>query len=75
MAPVKIGEGAIVGAGSVVTKDVADDALAVTRAAQTEHKGWAVKFRARKSAEKLAAKAATPGKDKKPAPRAKGKGG
>ncbi len=75
VAPVKIGEGAIVGAGSVVTKDVADDALAVTRAAQTEHKGWAVKYRARKSAEKLAAKASEPGKDKKPAPRAKGKGG
>lgn len=32
VAPVEIGEGAVVGAGTVVTKDVADKALAVARA-------------------------------------------
>ncbi len=47
VAPVKIGDGAVVGAGSVVTKDVAADALAVTRAPQTEIKGWAKRQRDR----------------------------
>ena len=45
VAPVKIGDGAIVGAGSTISKDVADDALALTRAEQTAVKGWAAKFR------------------------------
>jgi bifunctional UDP-N-acetylglucosamine pyrophosphorylase/glucosamine-1-phosphate N-acetyltransferase len=52
VAPVKIGAGAIVGAGSVITSEVAPDSLAVERAQQIEHKGWAVRFRERKSAEK-----------------------
>ncbi|WP_321389662.1 bifunctional UDP-N-acetylglucosamine diphosphorylase/glucosamine-1-phosphate N-acetyltransferase GlmU [Emcibacter sp.] len=45
VAPVTIGDGAIVGAGSVVTKEVSADALAVTRASQKELGGWALKFR------------------------------
>lgn len=56
VAPVKVGDGAIVGAGSVVTKDVAADALAVTRAQQTELPGWARRFREKKAAEKAKAK-------------------
>lgn len=48
VAPVRIGAGAYVGSGSVITKDVADDALAVTRARQEERDGWAAKVRARR---------------------------
>jgi bifunctional UDP-N-acetylglucosamine pyrophosphorylase / glucosamine-1-phosphate N-acetyltransferase len=54
VAPVKIGDGVITGAGSVITKDVEPDALAVERAEQKHLPGWAEKFRARKRAEKAA---------------------
>jgi bifunctional UDP-N-acetylglucosamine pyrophosphorylase/glucosamine-1-phosphate N-acetyltransferase len=52
VAPVKIGDGAITGAGSVITKDVEANALAVTRSEQKKIPGWAERFRARKKAEK-----------------------
>lgn len=55
VAPVRIGEGAIIGAGSVIAKDVAADALALTRAAQTQRPGWAKTFRDKKQAAKAAA--------------------
>jgi len=48
VAPVKIGEGAYVGSGSVISKDVAPDALALTRAPQEERPGWAARFRKRR---------------------------
>ncbi|HOS52491.1 MAG TPA: bifunctional UDP-N-acetylglucosamine diphosphorylase/glucosamine-1-phosphate N-acetyltransferase GlmU [Fervidobacterium sp.] len=41
VAPVKIGKGAIVGAGSVITKDVPEDSLALGRAMQVNKEGWA----------------------------------
>ena len=47
VAPVTIGDGAIVAAGSVVTRDVAPDALALARGRQEERLGWAATFRQR----------------------------
>jgi len=52
VAPVKIGDGATTGAGSVITKDVAADALAVARGKQVEIAGWAKAFRERQRANK-----------------------
>lgn len=45
VAPVTIGPGAIVAAGSVITADVAPDALAVARGKQESKPGWAAGFR------------------------------
>jgi bifunctional UDP-N-acetylglucosamine pyrophosphorylase/glucosamine-1-phosphate N-acetyltransferase len=58
VAPVTLGDGAMVGAGSVITQDVASDALAIARGQQVEKAGAAAEFRAKKSAEKLAKKKA-----------------
>jgi len=52
VAPVAVGDGAIVGAGSVVTRDVAADALTVARGEQTERPGAAARYREAKAAEK-----------------------
>jgi bifunctional UDP-N-acetylglucosamine pyrophosphorylase/glucosamine-1-phosphate N-acetyltransferase len=52
VAPVKIGDGAIVGAGSVISSEVDADALGVTRAPQKSIKGFAASFRSKRLAEK-----------------------
>ena len=52
VAPVTIGAGAITAAGSVITKDVAADALGIARGAQTEKPGWAKAFREHKQKDK-----------------------
>lgn len=45
VAPVRVGKGAITGAGSVITKDVPPDSLAVARAKQVNIEGWAKRRR------------------------------
>ncbi|MGO9318289.1 MAG: bifunctional UDP-N-acetylglucosamine diphosphorylase/glucosamine-1-phosphate N-acetyltransferase GlmU [Terracidiphilus sp.] len=46
VAPVSVGDGAYVGAGSCITKDVPADSLAVSRARQIVKEGWAAARRA-----------------------------
>ena len=48
VAPVKIGDGASVAAGSVINRDVEPDALAVARGQQVNKPDWARKFREKK---------------------------
>ncbi len=45
VAPVNIGSNVTVGAGSVITKDVPDDALAVARARESVYDGWTLTHR------------------------------
>ncbi len=52
VAPVTIGDGAIVAAGSTITADVPADALALVRPPQANKPGWATRFRAAMTARK-----------------------
>lgn len=55
VAPVTIGAGAYIGTGSVVTEDVAADALVIARSRQVEKPGWAATFRTEQAATKAKA--------------------
>ena len=59
VAPVKIGDGAYTGSGSVITKDVPANSLALGRAQQVVKEGWAERLRSLKTAVKKGGK--TPG--------------
>ena len=48
VAPVKVGDGAYIATGSVITGNVPDDALGVARARQVNKEGWAKDLRALK---------------------------
>ena len=52
VAPASIGEGAIVAAGSVVTRPVEADSLCLVRPEQVGKVGWAARFRERMRAKK-----------------------
>ncbi|MBF0248962.1 MAG: bifunctional UDP-N-acetylglucosamine diphosphorylase/glucosamine-1-phosphate N-acetyltransferase GlmU [Alphaproteobacteria bacterium] len=52
VAPVSIGDGAIVGAGSTITRDVDENAIVTTRAEQKQARGAAESYPERKRAEK-----------------------
>jgi len=49
VAPVRIGKGSLIGAGSTITRDVPPDALAITRAEQKTIEGWAARKRKKQS--------------------------
>jgi bifunctional UDP-N-acetylglucosamine pyrophosphorylase/glucosamine-1-phosphate N-acetyltransferase len=49
VAPVRIGKGAYVAAGSSITQDVPADALAIARSTQVNKEGWAARRRVRKT--------------------------
>ncbi len=51
IAPVSLGDGSFVAAGSTVTKDASADSLVVARARQREIEGWAARRRASKKSD------------------------
>ncbi|MEO3429159.1 bifunctional UDP-N-acetylglucosamine diphosphorylase/glucosamine-1-phosphate N-acetyltransferase GlmU [Pelagibius sp. CAU 1746] len=67
VAPVSVGEGALVAAGSTITEDVPADALAVERSEQRIREGSAARFRdERQAAKEAAAKPAGKSSRRKP---------
>lgn len=57
VAPVTVGDGSNIAAGSVITRNVPKEALAIARGEQTVKQGWATKYRELKKAKKQRGKA------------------
>jgi bifunctional UDP-N-acetylglucosamine pyrophosphorylase/glucosamine-1-phosphate N-acetyltransferase len=64
VAPVRIGDGAIVGAGSTITEDVPEEGVAIARGAQVTKDNLAPRIRARAQARKAQAVSASTGAGK-----------
>ena len=71
VAPVTVGAGAVIAAGTTVTQDVPADALAIARVAQVNRAGWAARRRVLLANEKQAP--AKPRAVRIPAAKASGK--
>ena len=56
VAPVSVGDGAVIAAGSVITENVAPDALVLARGRQVQKPGRAIELRAAGAAAKAALK-------------------
>jgi bifunctional UDP-N-acetylglucosamine pyrophosphorylase/glucosamine-1-phosphate N-acetyltransferase len=74
VAPVKVGDGAYIAAGSTVTNNIPSDALAIARGRQVNKLGWAA-ARRRQTAAAAKHKPAKPAKRKPGAKRARVTGG
>jgi bifunctional UDP-N-acetylglucosamine pyrophosphorylase/glucosamine-1-phosphate N-acetyltransferase len=68
IAPVTIGQGAYIAAGTTITQDVPADALAISRMAQVNRPGWA----ARRRALQQDSQSQSGGRNAEPATKAKG---
>ncbi|HVA16153.1 MAG TPA: DapH/DapD/GlmU-related protein, partial [Candidatus Dormibacteraeota bacterium] len=64
VAPITVGDGAYIAAGSTVTEDIPADALAIARGRQVNKPGWAAARRAKSwESKSTAAKASEPHRD------------
>ncbi len=74
IAPVTIGAGSVIAAGTTVTQDVPADSLAIARVTQVNRAGWAAKRRALQAGQSVASEAsANERKSVKPSARSKKK--